>query len=294
MTNNEKQKIKKLRKRVAIMVILIIGMGIFNLKPNFLKYSNSVSLTANEMEMIDEMMFKSPVIKKLETDIDKVAREEAERKAAQLAEEEKAKQAELDKNKKIAYLTFDDGPSVKSTPKILDILKANDIEATFFILGSMAERNPEILKRVNSEGHSIGHHSYSHDYNHLYSSPKNFMAEIRKTDKIFSNILGGDFSTKLLRFPGGEFGKKKNNYAKIANKEGYVSYNWNALNGDSEGHNLSANHLVNRLKATVGNQKEVIILMHDTDAKATTVQSLQASIDFLKSKGYEFRKLPQP
>lgn len=289
MSKNEKEKIRKMQKRTIVILAIILFMGVLNFKPSFLKYSNSVAITANEMQLIDDMMFKSPVIKRLEVEIDKLAIEEAKR-----IEEGKARQLELDKNKKIAYLTFDDGPSFKSTPKILEILKNNEIEATFFILGSMAERNPETLKKVHMDGHAIGHHSYSHDYNHIYSSPDNFMGELRKTDRLFKNILGEDFNTKLLRFPGGEFGNKKKEYARIANKEGYISHNWNALNGDSEGHNMSQNYLLNRLKVTVGNQKEVVILMHDTDAKATTVKSLQASIDFLKSKGYVFRKLPQP
>lgn len=284
MNRGEKEKMKRMRKRIGIVVLIILALGIFNLIPSFSKYSNSAAITANEMELIDGMIFKSPVIKRLEIDLDNRAKE---------IEAEKQRQLELDKNKKIAYLTFDDGPSLKSTPQILDILKENNVPATFFVLGSMAERNPETLKRVHEEGHSIGHHSYSHNYNYIYGSPNNFMAELKKTDHLFKRILGEDFNTNLLRFPGGQFGAKKNEYARIANKEGYISHNWNALNGDSEGHNMSTNFLLNRLKSTVGNQKEVVILMHDTDAKATTVKSLQSSIDFLRNNGYEFRRLPQ-
>ena len=284
MNRGEKEKMKRMRKRIGIVVLIILAFGIFNLIPSFSKYSNSAAITANEMELIDGMIFKSPVIKRLEIDLDNRAKE---------IEAEKQRQLELDKNKKIAYLTFDDGPSLKSTPQILDILKENDVPATFFVLGSMAERNPETLKRVHEEGHSIGHHSYSHNYNYIYGNPNNFMAELKKTDDLFKRILGEDFNTNLLRFPGGQFGAKKNEYARIAKKEGYISHNWNALNGDSEGHNMSTNFLLNRLKSTVGNQKEVVILMHDTDAKATTVKSLQSSIDFLRNNGYEFRRLPQ-
>ena len=63
---------------------------------------------------------------------------------------------------KKAYLTFDDGPSKDVTPLILDILKEEKITATFFVLGTKVEENPEILKRIYEEGHYIGNHGYSH------------------------------------------------------------------------------------------------------------------------------------
>lgn len=107
-------------------------------------------------------------------------------------------------NKKIAYLTFDDGPSEHSTEKILDILKANDIKATFFTLGSSIEKNNEsekLLKRMAKEGHSIGSHGYSHDYHLLYPNRTvdvdSFMKDFEKNDKILKEILGKRFFYKV-------------------------------------------------------------------------------------------------
>ncbi|WP_410506314.1 polysaccharide deacetylase family protein [Haloimpatiens sp. FM7315] len=77
-------------------------------------------------------------------------------------------------NRKVAFLTFDDGPTRCITPKMLDILKNHNVKATFFVIGSLAERNPEIIKRTLKEGHSIGNHTYSHNYKKVYSSPKSF------------------------------------------------------------------------------------------------------------------------
>ncbi|WP_242977301.1 polysaccharide deacetylase family protein, partial [Clostridium fallax] len=72
--------------------------------------------------------------------------------------------------KKIAFLTFDDGPSTTVTPKILDILKENEIKGTFFIVGNSLDRDEskELLKRTIKEGHAIANHTVTHNYKKLY------------------------------------------------------------------------------------------------------------------------------
>lgn len=103
---------------------------------------------------------------------------------------EKAKKEEFDKNRKIAYLTFDDGPSSQSTDAILDILGEYNIKATFFVVGKMVVNYPEVLQRTLEEGHAIGNHSYSHDYGYIYHSGKNFMRDINLADEAIKNALG--------------------------------------------------------------------------------------------------------
>lgn len=125
-------------------------------------------------------------------EVERVKKEEDERK------KEEAKRAEDKKNsKKVAYLTFDDGPSVKSTPIILDVLKKYDIKGTFFVLGKMVEQNPKILKRVYDEGHQIGNHSYSHNYNYLYKDSENFMEEIYKTENLIKSAVEKNLIQRL-------------------------------------------------------------------------------------------------
>nr|WP_300003381.1 polysaccharide deacetylase family protein [Tissierella sp.] len=192
---------------------------------------------------------------------------------------------------KIAYLTFDDGPSKTNTPKILKILDDYNIKATFFVLGSMAEKQPSILKTIHEKGHSIGNHSYSHRYDYLYSKVNNFLGELDKTDRVLKNILGKDFNTTLLRFPGGSSGNNKANFRKAAMDKGYRNYDWNALNGDSEAAHVSSKKLIARLKETARGQKELVVLMHDTYGKETTVETLPQIIEYLKAQGYEFRAL---
>lgn len=82
---------------------------------------------------------------------------------------------------KVAYLTFDDGPSLV-TPKILDILKKQEVKATFFVIGKNVEEHPEIVKRAYEDGHYIANHTYSHKNSLLYKSSQNFAKEIQNTD----------------------------------------------------------------------------------------------------------------
>ena len=73
-------------------------------------------------------------------------------------------------DKKVAYLTFDDGPSKNITPLILDALREQDVKATFFVLGSRVKSNPDLIKREYNEGHYIANHGYTHEYSKIYSS----------------------------------------------------------------------------------------------------------------------------
>lgn len=85
-------------------------------------------------------------------------------------------QEEIDKltngEEKIAYLTFDDGPSKAVTPKVLDILKEEDVKATFFVIGKMVDTYPETVKRAYEEGHYIANHGYHHRNAILYIKMK--------------------------------------------------------------------------------------------------------------------------
>lgn len=191
--------------------------------------------------------------------------------------------------KKVAYLTFDDGPST-NTPEILDTLKKYNIKATFFVIGKMANANKEMLKREKAEGHAIGNHTYSHDYKYIYGNTKNFLDDLNEGNKAISSILDG-YTTKIIRFPGGSFGNSRAPYRQAAEKAGYHYVDWNALNGDAEGVLLPVDKLITRLKSTVGNQEHVVVLMHDAPGKTTTVQALPEIIEYLKNQGYEFRTL---
>lgn len=244
-----------------------------------------------EQEMIRLEVERAAEIERL-AEIKRLA--EIERLAAlEIQQGSDIKKNHGDKSKKTAYLTFDDGPSVQSTYAILDILAEYNIKATFFVVGKMVVKNPEVLLRTVEEGHSIGNHSYSHDYGYIYNSSKNFIRDINLADQAIKEVLGQDFETKVMRFPGGSFGKQKLPMIKLITEEGYKYFDWNALNGDAEGALMPNDYLIRRIKETYRNQSNLIVLMHDTDVKTTTVESLRNIIDFLIEQGYEFGVLDE-
>ena len=71
-------------------------------------------------------------------------------------------------------MTFDDGPTTSVTPKILDILKEENVKATFFVIGKSVDAHPEIVKRAYDEGHYIANHGYSHNNSKLYKNLDSF------------------------------------------------------------------------------------------------------------------------
>ncbi len=86
-------------------------------------------------------------------------------------------------------MTFDDGPSAKLTPKLLDVLAAHHIKATFFVIGENATEHPEIVARAAREGHEIGNHSWSHP-NFGKMSDDGIRRELRKTDDAILSATG--------------------------------------------------------------------------------------------------------
>ena len=98
---------------------------------------------------------------------------------------------------KVVYLTFDDGPTPNNTPKILDILKKNNIKGTFFVIG----QNPDMYKRIVDEGHTIAIHTYSHEYKQVYASVDAFFADLYKLRDLIKEKTGVD--PKVTRFTGG-------------------------------------------------------------------------------------------
>lgn len=191
---------------------------------------------------------------------------------------------------KCAYLTFDDGPS-QLTPKILDILKKYDIKATFFVIGSQAEKNPDIVKRASDEGHLIANHSYSHDYKALYKSVDSFVEEITKTQDVLKDIIGEDRVTNLIRFPGGASPKNRAPFKEKLDEMDMVFIDWNALNGDGESNSLTEAESVKNVEEYAKIKDDMVILMHDAGAKKATYNSLEDIIKMLMDYGFEFKRL---
>lgn len=193
---------------------------------------------------------------------------------------------------KVIYLTFDDGPSENVTKEILDILKNYDIKATFFVTGKSAQANPEILKRTFSEGHAIGNHSHTHIYNSIYSSIENFAADFVIAQTIIESII--DYSPDLYRFPGGSVtarnigGNSFNEFTNYLWDQGVQYFDWNIDSGDASADFVPVKTIEGQSIFQLRNKPEAIVLMHDTNSKATTVKALPRIIETYIEKGYRF------
>lgn len=205
---------------------------------------------------------------------------------------------------KTVFLTFDDGPSTESTKKILDILKENDVKATFFVWAETLEQSQgqrDALKRALEEGHAIGNHSYSHNYKYLYPNGEvnyeNFFQDFEKADKLLKEVLGEEFQTRVIRLPGGAMSWRGLDKVKEKLKEDRVAYvDWNVDSSDATSNHQTKEQILKSVKEGVeylqsANINQVTILMHDTNAKVSTVEALPEIIDYLKEQGYQFKTL---
>lgn len=193
------------------------------------------------------------------------------------------------------YLTFDDGPSATITPNVLDILKEENIKATFFVINHNSSLD-YLIKRINDEGHTIALHSYTHKYNLIYQSVDSYFNDLKQIHDKVQNITGVD--SKIIRFPGGGSNTVSKKYSvgimsyltsEVLNR-GYRYYDWNVSSGDAgEASNASEvyNNVVNGLK----HNKTNIILMHDFENNYKTLDALRDIIHFGKNNGYEFSSI---
>ena len=205
--------------------------------------------------------------------------------------------------KKVVYLTFDDGPSTTNTPGVLDVLDRYNVKATFFTLGKSIEANEEaknILKETVKRGHAIANHTYGHDYSYLYPNRTmnvdNILSDLERSQNSMKAVLGQDFSTRVIRFPGGYWSWEGRTAMKEAMEQnGYYNVDWNALNKDAEGNVKNADELLQSTKDTIEvlgpNADSVVLLMHDTYGKEETVKALSQIIEYLQGKGFEFRTI---
>ena len=220
---------------------------------------------------------------------------EAARKAKlpQLTEEAKTNFANIYHSEtKRVFLTFDDGPSQTVTTVILDTLKQENIKATFFLLGSRVELNPDIVKREYEEGHFLASHGYSHVYSQIYASSKNVLDEYNKCIAAIRNAIGvQEYDPHLFRFPGGYSGGKyatvKQGAAQLLEQNGVLHVDWNALTSDAAGAKTTEEFIA-ELEKTVPKHNTVVVLMHDAGNKTATAEALPTIIQYFRERGFEF------
>jgi len=194
---------------------------------------------------------------------------------------------------KTIYLTFDDGPS-NVTSSILDILKEENVKATFFVIGKSAEYDSLII-RENDEGHTVGLHSYTHNYATIYTSYDAVFNDVNLISNKVKNLIGID--SKITRFPGGSSNMISKSYnvgimsrlVQEITARGYIYFDWNVGSTDTQniGADMVYQNVINRLSS--GNTS--VVLMHDASGNWQSVNALRRIIDYGKQMGYSFDKI---
>lgn len=201
-------------------------------------------------------------------------------------------------------LTFDDGPDPLWTPKILDILKQENVKATFFIVGENGQTNPDLVKRIVADGQEIGNHSFTHP--NLGEVPRAVTdLELNATQRLIESLTGR--STRLFRAP--YFGDAEPRTPDEveptvqAQNLGYISVglhldpdDWKLKNDDGSPHTADqmVEEVLKQAAITTPEERGNIVLMHDSGGdRSATVEALPKLIHEFRSRGYEFTTIAE-
>ena len=191
-------------------------------------------------------------------------------------------------DKKVLYLTFDDGPTPEITDWTLDMLSEYKAKATFFCIGNNIEKHPEIFNRIHEEGHAIGNHTFNHPKGWKTTSDA-YVEEVVKTQKFIDPIYyNSKKKPKLFRPP---YGQIKPRQGKALLNKGFRIIMWDILAFDWEDTISNEKCYQNVIsKARPGS----IIVFHDSIKASKCMQyALPKVLDYFSEKGYEFRRIPE-
>ena len=264
------------RKRINRLKKMILG-GV--MMAVLIPVTASIILSVRAHQLSDRIRQQEAVIQELEDENKNLAGafltetiEESEREALQEEQDQKK-----------IYLTFDDGPS-SNTDEILDILKAYDVKATFFVVGKTDEASKKAYRRIVEEGHTLGMHSYSHSYADIYDSEEDFQTDMKKLQEYLYELTG--VWPRFYRFPGGSSNTVSNiDMQKLADwltDQGVTYFDWNVASGDAVSRELPAETLLANCLAGIRNQQSCVVLMHDAANKDTTVEALPEIISEIR------------
>lgn len=206
-------------------------------------------------------------------------------------------------NKKLVFLTFDDGPNTTITPQVLKTLKANGVRGTFFVVGrAINDKSSRYLKEALVDGNAIAMHSYTHDYHLLYPERSANDSQVSKEADLLSaklkSILGENFASHVWRYPGGHMSWDNIEGADSALASRKIIWiDWNCLSGDAEPKAVrpsTPEGMVRYIDRSLHQNEETrvaVVLMHDAMNKQHTVNALPSIINYFKERGYEFALL---
>ena len=186
---------------------------------------------------------------------------------------------DIQTDEKVVALTFDDGPHPKYTQQVLDLLDKYEAKGTFFIVGHLAEKSPEVVRRMYEDGHEIANHTYTHPST---KSVTEIMEEIKQTNDTIYSITG--FSPKLFRPVEGIYTDEIVNEVV---KNGYKIVMWSWHQDTEDWKDPGVNKIVNKVLGGLENGD--VILFHDGGGnRDQTVQALARILPEMKNQGYTF------
>lgn len=188
------------------------------------------------------------------------------------------------KEKKIIYLTFDEGYEAGYTPKLLEILKNNNVKATFFITAHYVNTQPELVKQMIDEGHIVGNHTVNHK-----SMPELNEEQIKKEVMDLHQVIYDKFGyeMKYIRPPMGEFSKKT---LEVTNSLGYKTVMWSFAYEDWN-ENKQPDEAKSKEKVIANIHNGEIMLLHGNSKTNTNI--LDSVIKETKNMGYEYKSLDE-
>jgi peptidoglycan/xylan/chitin deacetylase (PgdA/CDA1 family) len=197
---------------------------------------------------------------------------------------------------KVAYLTFDDGPSAR-TPQLLATLKDNHVKATFFVIGVVAKKHPGMLKRIADDGHVVGVHSWTHDYSYVYKNTDNFLTDFKKLRDYVKKETG--VAPNVCRFPGGTNNTVCFKYSKghimkkivpLVKSLGFTYYDWNVSSAEASSPPPDKARIIGNVISGCKKKDIAVILFHDADIQ-DYVDAVPEIITKLRSMGFTFETL---
>lgn len=202
---------------------------------------------------------------------------------------------EVSKEKKVVYLTFDDGLSPGITNEILNVLENNNVKATFFLIGNNSRANNEVIKKISNNEMSIMPHTDKQKYKNIYSSSKTYFDNLKNCEDTIFNITGKT-NFNFIRMPGGSDNTIGSSTVldEIRNKiinDGKYYIDWSLEIGGDERTENTMDFIESRIRESGGLYKVEVVLMHDLKNKVNTIEALQKTIDFYKERDYEFKTL---
>ena len=185
---------------------------------------------------------------------------------------------------KVLYLTFDAGFENGNTPIILDALKKHSAPATFFVVGTYIESNPDLIKRMEKEGHIVGNHTYHHPDMTKLSSLSAFEKELKDVENAYNNVTGKEM-TKFYRPPQGKYNE---NNLQMAKDLGYHTFFWSLAYVDwQENNQPTKEEAFDKLLTRV--HPGAIVLLHSTSK--TNGEILDELLTKWEEMGYPFKSL---